>query len=98
MLTSFRGKPVRLWFMAACPTCVGQSEAQGFIIFLTYALEVGTMMTIISTLRGISNQKFARVYPKKLAHNINTITSVNLTLAGTYLFYYNIVICKLIMA
>ncbi len=59
-LTSFRGKLVRLWFMAACPTCVGQSEAQGFIIFLTYALEVDIMMTIISTLRGISNQKFAR--------------------------------------
>ena len=72
--------------------------AQGFVIFLTYALGMGTMMTIISTLLGISNQTFTRVYSTKLANNMNTITGVILILAGFYLVYYNIVIGKLMMA
>ena len=72
--------------------------AQGFVIFLTYALGMGTMMTIISTLLGISNRTFTRVYSTKLANNMNTITGVILILAGIYLVYYNIVIGKLMMA
>ncbi|HEY7571479.1 MAG TPA: cytochrome c biogenesis protein CcdA [Nitrososphaeraceae archaeon] len=69
---------------------------QGFVIFLTYALGMGVMMTIISSLVSISNQKFNKIYSTKLAHNLNSITGVILIVAGIYLVYYNIVIGKLI--
>jgi cytochrome c biogenesis protein CcdA len=71
---------------------------QGFVIFLTYALGMGTMMTIISSLVIISNQKFNKIYSTKLTHNLNTITGVILIAAGIYLVYYNIIIGKLMMA
>ena len=70
---------------------------QGSIIFLTYALGMGTMMTIISLLVGISNQTFAKLYSTKLAHHMNVITSVFLILAGIYLVYYCLVIGKLMV-
>ena len=70
---------------------------QGLVVFLTYALGMGTMMTIISSLVSISNQKFNKIYSTKLAHNLNTITGVILIVAGIYLVYYNVVIGKLMM-
>jgi len=69
---------------------------QGSIVFLTYALGMGTMMTIISVLLGISNQTFARVYSTKLTRHMNAITSAVLIIAGVYLVYYSLVIGKLI--
>lgn len=70
---------------------------QGFMIFLTYALGMGAMMTIISSLVSISNQRFNRLYSTKLPHNLNRITGAILIVAGFYLVYYNIVIGKLMM-
>jgi len=70
---------------------------QGFVIFLTYALGMGAMMTIISSLVSISNQKFNKIYSTKLAHNLNTITGAILIVAGIYLVYYNMIIGKLMM-
>ena len=55
------------------------------------------MMTIISSLVSISNQKFNKIYSTKLAHNLNTITGAILIVAGIYLVYYNMVIGKLMM-
>lgn len=70
---------------------------QGFVIFLTYALGMGVMMTIISSLVSISNQKFNKIYSTKLARNLNSLTAIILIVAGIYLVYYNIVIGKIIM-
>jgi cytochrome c biogenesis protein CcdA len=70
---------------------------QGFVIFLTYALGMGAMMTIISSLVSISNQKFNRIYSTKIAHNLNFITGAILIVAGVYLVYYNVVIGKLMI-
>jgi cytochrome c-type biogenesis protein len=71
--------------------------AQGSVIFLTYALGMGTVMTIISALVGISNQTFTKLYATKLAKHMNVITSVILILAGIYLVYYSLIAGKLMV-
>ena len=41
------------------------SLTQGPVIFLTYSLGIGTIMTIISVSLSISNQTFAKLYSTK---------------------------------
>lgn len=68
---------------------------EGAIVFLTYALGMGSVMIAISLAISASNQTFAR-YLKRLAPKMNIITSVVLILAGSYLIYYNLIIGKLL--
>jgi cytochrome c-type biogenesis protein len=68
---------------------------EGFIVFLSYALGMGSVMIAISLAISASNQTFVR-YLKKLAPKMNIITSIVLILAGSYLIYYNLIIGKLL--
>lgn len=68
---------------------------EGSIVFLTYALGMGSVMIAISIAISASNQTFVR-YLRKLAPKMNIITSLVLILAGIYLIYYNLVIGKLL--
>jgi cytochrome c biogenesis protein CcdA len=68
---------------------------EGSIVFLTYALGMGSVMIAISLAISASNQTFVR-YLKKLAPKMNIITSIVLILAGSYLIYYNLIIGKLL--
>jgi cytochrome c biogenesis protein CcdA len=68
---------------------------EGSILFLTYALGMGSVMIAISLAISASNQTFVR-WSRKLAPKMNLITSIVLILAGSYLIYYNLVIGKLL--
>lgn len=69
----------------------------GFLVFLLYALGMGTVMIGVSLAISISNQVFMRLMVK-LSSKINFVTSVVLISAGLYLLYYNVVIGKLLFA
>ncbi len=68
---------------------------EGSIVFMTYALGMGSVMIAISLAISASNQTFVK-WLRKLAPKMNFITSVVLILAGSYLIYYNLVIGKLL--
>ena len=68
---------------------------QGYLVFFSYALGMGAVMTIISLAIGISNQTFVKRL-KKLAPKMNIITSILLILAGSYLIYFNLVVGRLL--
>lgn len=68
---------------------------EGSIVFMTYALGMGSVMIAISIAISASNQTFVR-WSRKLAPKMNLITSIFLILAGSYLIYYNLVIGKLL--
>jgi len=68
---------------------------EGSIVFLTYALGMGSVMIAISLAISASNYTFVR-WLSKLAPKMNLITSIVLILAGSYLIYYNLVIGKLL--
>lgn len=70
--------------------------AEGSIVFLSYALGMGTVMIAVSLAIGISNQTFVK-WLRRLEPKMNIITSVVLILAGSYLVYYNLVIGKLLL-
>lgn len=69
---------------------------EGMIVFLSYALGMGSVMVAISIAISISNQTFVR-HMRKIAPRMNTITSLVLILAGSYIVYYNLVIGKLLL-
>jgi cytochrome c biogenesis protein CcdA len=69
--------------------------AQGSIVFLTYSLGMGLVMITVSIAIGISNQTFVN-WLKRIGSKMNTITSIVLILAGSYLIYYNLVIGRLL--
>ncbi len=68
---------------------------EGFIVFLTYALGMGTVMIAVSLAISISNHAFVR-WIGRLSPKINVITGIVLIIAGLYLLYYNIVVGKLL--
>jgi cytochrome c biogenesis protein CcdA len=68
---------------------------EGSIVFMTYALGMGSVMIAISLAISASNQTFVK-WLRKLAPKMNIITSVVLILAGSYLIYYNVVVGKLL--
>jgi cytochrome c biogenesis protein CcdA len=68
---------------------------KGSIVFLSYALAMGSVMITISLVISTSNRTFVR-YLKKLAAKMNIIMSVVLILGGSYLIYYNLIIGKLL--
>jgi cytochrome c-type biogenesis protein len=68
---------------------------EGSIVFMTYALGMGSVMIAISLAISASNQTFVK-WLRKLAPKMNLITSVVLILAGSYLIYYNLVVGKLL--
>jgi len=69
----------------------------GFLVFLLYALGMGTVMIGVSLAISISNQVFMRLMAK-LSSKINVISSIVLIGAGLYLLYYNIIIGKLLFS
>lgn len=69
----------------------------GFLVFLIYALGMGTVMIGVSLAISISNQAFMRLMVK-LSSKINVITSIVLIGAGLYLLYYNLIIGKLLFS
>jgi cytochrome c biogenesis protein CcdA len=69
---------------------------EGSIVFLTYALGMGSVMIAISLAISASNQTFVK-WLSKLAPKMNLITSIVLLLAGSYLIYYNLVVGKLLV-
>jgi peroxiredoxin len=58
LLTSFRGKPVRL-FMAACRTCIGQSEAITKVKS-EFGNNVDLLMIDMWTIQAIGSDKCVR--------------------------------------
>jgi prolipoprotein diacylglyceryltransferase len=68
---------------------------EGSIVFMTYALGMGSVMIAISLAISASDQTFVK-WLRKLAPKMNLITSVVLILAGSYLIYYNLVVGKLL--
>ena len=69
--------------------------SEGSVVFMTYALGMGSVMIAISFAISASNQTFVN-WIRKLAPKMNIITSVVLILAGSYLIYYNLVVGKLL--
>jgi len=69
---------------------------EGSIVFMTYALGMGSVMIAISLAISASNQTFVK-WLRKLAPKMNLITSMVLILAGSYLIYYNLVVGKLLV-
>ncbi|MGB7955328.1 MAG: cytochrome c biogenesis protein CcdA [Candidatus Nitrosopolaris sp.] len=68
---------------------------EGSIVFMTYALGMGSVMIAISLAISASNQTFVK-WLRKLAPKMNIITSIVLILDGSYLIYYNLVVGKLL--
>jgi cytochrome c biogenesis protein CcdA len=68
---------------------------EGSIVFMIYALGMGSVMIAMSLAISASNQTFVK-WLRKLAPKMNVITSVVLILAGSYLIYYNLVIGRLL--
>lgn len=65
---------------------IGESS----ILFLTYAIGMGVIMTAISMAINLSNRTFVK-WLRKLTPKVNFITVVVLIMAGSYLVYYNLV-------
>ena len=68
---------------------------EGSIVFLMYALGMGSVMIAISLAITLSGQTFVK-WLRKLTPKMNFITSILLIMAGSYLIYYNLVIGKLL--
>ena len=69
---------------------------EGSIVFMTYALGMGSVMIAISLAISASNQTFVK-WLRKLAPKMNLITSIVLILAGSYLIYYNLIVGRLLV-
>ncbi|PWU81424.1 MAG: hypothetical protein DLM72_07060 [Candidatus Nitrosopolaris wilkensis] len=69
---------------------------EDFIVFLTYALGMGSVMIAISLAISASNQTFVK-WLAKFVPNMNLISSIVLILAGSCLIYYNMVVGKLLV-
>jgi cytochrome c-type biogenesis protein len=68
---------------------------EGSVVFLSYALGMGSVMTAVSIAIGVSNQTFVK-WLRKIIPKIYLITSMVLILAGSYLIYYNLSVGKLL--
>ena len=68
---------------------------EGSIVFMTYALGMGSVMIAISLAISASNQTFVK-WLRKLAPKMNIITSIVLILDGSDLIYDNLVVGKLL--
>jgi cytochrome c biogenesis protein CcdA len=69
---------------------------EGFIVFMAYALGMGSIVMAISIAISASNQTFIK-WLRKIAPKMNIVTSIVLILAGSYLIYYNLVVGKLLV-
>jgi cytochrome c biogenesis protein CcdA len=69
--------------------------AEGSIVFLMYALGMGSVMIAISLAVTLSDQTFVK-WLRRLTPKMNFITSILLIMAGSYLIYYNLIIGKLL--
>jgi cytochrome c-type biogenesis protein len=69
---------------------------EGSIVFMAYALGMGSMMVAISLAISASNQTFIK-WLTKIASKMNIVTSIVLILAGSYLIYYNLVVGRLLV-
>jgi cytochrome c-type biogenesis protein len=69
---------------------------EGSIVFMAYALGMGSMMVAISLAISASNQTFIK-WLRKIASKMNIVTSIVLILAGSYLIYYNLVVGRLLV-
>src|SRR5438128_1965888 len=69
---------------------------EGSIVFMAYALGMGSIMVAISLAISASNQTFIK-WLRKMASKMNIVTSIVLILAGSYLIYYNLVVGRLIV-
>ena len=70
---------------------------QGSLVFFSYALGMGAVLIAVSLVIAISTNEILLKWLAKLAPKMNTITSIFLILAGSYLLYYNLVIGKLLV-
>ena len=69
---------------------------EGSIVFMAYALGMGSIMMAISIAISASNQTFIK-WLRKIAPKMNIVTSIVLILAGSYLIYYNFVVGRLLV-
>lgn len=69
---------------------------EGSIVFMAYALGMGSIMMAISLAISVSNQTFIR-WLRIIAPKMNIVTSIVLILAGSYLIYYNLVVGRLLV-
>ena len=69
---------------------------EGSIVFMTYALGMGSTMMAISLAISASNQTFIK-WLRKMASKMNIVTSIVLILAGSYLIYYNLAVGRLLV-
>jgi cytochrome c-type biogenesis protein len=69
---------------------------EGSIVFMAYALGMGSIMMAISIAISASDQTFIKGL-RKIAPKMNIVTSVVLKLAGSYLIYYNLVVGRLLV-
>jgi cytochrome c-type biogenesis protein len=69
---------------------------EGSIVFMAYALGMGSIMMAISLAISASNQTFIK-WLRKIAPKMNIVTSIVLMLAGSYLIYYNLVVGRLLV-
>lgn len=69
---------------------------EGSIVFMAYALGMGSIMMAISIAISASNQTFIK-WLRRIAPKMNIVTSIVLILAGSYLIYYNLVVGRLLV-
>jgi cytochrome c-type biogenesis protein len=69
---------------------------EGSIVFMAYALGMGSIMMAISIAISASNQTFIK-WLRKIAPKMNIVTDIVLILAGSYLIYYNLVVGRLLL-
>lgn len=69
---------------------------EGSIVFMAYALGMGSIMMAISIAISASDQTFIK-WLRKIAPKMNIVTSIVLILAGSYLIYYNLVVGRLLV-
>lgn len=69
---------------------------EGSIVFMAYALGMGSIMMALSIAISASNQTFIK-WLRKIAPKMNIVTSIVLMLAGSYLIYYNLVVGRLLV-
>jgi cytochrome c-type biogenesis protein len=69
---------------------------EGSIVFMAYALGMGSIMMAISIAISASDQTFIK-WLRKIAPKMNNVTSIVLILAGSYLIYYNLVVGRLLV-
>ena len=69
---------------------------EGSLVFMAYALGMGSIMVAISLTISASNQTSIR-WLRKIAPKMNIVTSIVLILAGSFLIYYNLVVGRLLV-